>query len=103
MLLYETGIIGKWLAMLKEVAPRVTRAQLSWGTQRQPLFIISSVRQKPQRPRSLSNLCQLPSRTLAAFLECHLQSRHGLEHLVALLHHGVRSISGSFSTKLAWR
>ena len=28
MLLYEAGIIGKWLAMLKEIAPRVTRAAL---------------------------------------------------------------------------
>jgi putative ABC transport system substrate-binding protein len=28
MLNYEAGIIGKWLAMLKEIAPRVTRAAL---------------------------------------------------------------------------
>jgi putative ABC transport system substrate-binding protein len=28
VLLYEVGIIGKWLAMLKEIAPRVTRAAL---------------------------------------------------------------------------
>jgi putative ABC transport system substrate-binding protein len=28
VLLYEAGIIGKWLAMLKEIAPRVTRAAL---------------------------------------------------------------------------
>jgi putative tryptophan/tyrosine transport system substrate-binding protein len=27
-LLYETGIVGKWLAMLKEIAPRLTRAAL---------------------------------------------------------------------------
>jgi putative ABC transport system substrate-binding protein len=28
VLLYEAGIIGKWLAMLKEIAPRVTRVAL---------------------------------------------------------------------------
>lgn len=28
VLLYEAGVIGKWLAMLKEIAPRVTRAAL---------------------------------------------------------------------------
>jgi putative ABC transport system substrate-binding protein len=28
ILLYETGITGKWLAMLKEIAPRLTRAAL---------------------------------------------------------------------------
>jgi putative ABC transport system substrate-binding protein len=28
VLLYETGIIGKWLAMLKEIAPGLTRAAL---------------------------------------------------------------------------
>jgi putative ABC transport system substrate-binding protein len=28
VLLYEAGIIGKWLAMLKEIVPRVTRAAL---------------------------------------------------------------------------
>jgi putative tryptophan/tyrosine transport system substrate-binding protein len=28
VLLYEAGIIGKWLAMLKEIEPRVTRAAL---------------------------------------------------------------------------
>jgi len=28
VLLYEAGIIGKWLAMLKEIAPHVTRAAL---------------------------------------------------------------------------
>ncbi len=28
VLLYEAGIVGKWLAMLKEIAPRLTRAAL---------------------------------------------------------------------------
>jgi ABC-type uncharacterized transport system substrate-binding protein len=28
MLLYEAGIPGKWLAMLKEIAPRLTRVAL---------------------------------------------------------------------------
>jgi putative tryptophan/tyrosine transport system substrate-binding protein len=27
-LLFETGIMGKWLQMLKEIAPRLTRAAL---------------------------------------------------------------------------
>jgi hypothetical protein len=28
LLIYEAGIIGKWMAMLKEIAPSLTRAAL---------------------------------------------------------------------------
>jgi putative ABC transport system substrate-binding protein len=59
---YEAGIIGKWLAMLKEIAPRVTRAALVGNPKTTPFHYFLRAAE-PQRRRSLSNLCQLPSRT----------------------------------------
>jgi putative ABC transport system substrate-binding protein len=35
---YEAGIIGKWLAMLKEIAPRVTRAALVGNPKTTPYY-----------------------------------------------------------------
>ena len=37
LLLYEAGIVGKWLAMLKEIAPRLTRAALIANPKTTPL------------------------------------------------------------------
>ena len=37
MLHYEVGIVGKWLAMLKEIAPRVARAAVV-GDPKSPVF-----------------------------------------------------------------
>jgi putative tryptophan/tyrosine transport system substrate-binding protein len=47
---YEPGITGKWLAMLKEIAPRLTRAALVL-TQRRPHTTTSCGMPRLQRPR----------------------------------------------------
>jgi putative ABC transport system substrate-binding protein len=38
LLLFESGIVGKWLAMLKEVAPRLRRAALVFNPKTAPFF-----------------------------------------------------------------
>jgi putative ABC transport system substrate-binding protein len=38
LLLFESGIVGKWLAMLKEVAPRLRRAALMFNPKTAPFF-----------------------------------------------------------------
>src|SRR5262245_61294080 len=38
LLLFESGIVGKWLAMLKEVAPRLRRAALVFNRKTAPFF-----------------------------------------------------------------
>jgi putative ABC transport system substrate-binding protein len=42
VLLYETGIIGKWLALLKEIAPRVSRAALVGNPKTTPFHYFQS-------------------------------------------------------------
>ena len=51
---YEAGIVGKWLAMLKEIAPRVARAALL-ANRRRPRSTISSARRRPPHRRSASS------------------------------------------------
>ena len=38
LLLFESGIVGKWLAMLKEVAPRLERAALVFNPKTAPFY-----------------------------------------------------------------
>jgi putative tryptophan/tyrosine transport system substrate-binding protein len=59
ILLYETGITGKWLALLKEIAPRLRRVALVGNPKTVPLTI-SSARRRRRRHRSGSSWCQLP-------------------------------------------
>ena len=57
----EAGIIGKWLAMLKEIAPDLQRAALR-RIPRSPPLITSCDPDKPQRRRSPSKLCPVMSK-----------------------------------------
>ena len=61
VLLYEAGITGKWLAMLKEIAPRLVRTALIGNPKTMPFdyFVRAAQAVVPQSPPSL---CQLPSR-----------------------------------------
>ena len=61
LLHYEEGISGKWLGLLKEIAPRLARAAL-WPTPRTPSMTTSYAPQTLRRPRSRSSLCAAPSR-----------------------------------------
>jgi putative ABC transport system substrate-binding protein len=61
LLLYEASITGKWLAMLREIAPRMARAALV-GTPRPLPTGTSCGRPKPSPRRSRSSLCPAPSR-----------------------------------------
>ena len=56
LLAFEASITGKWLAMLKEVAPRLARAAF-WQTPRRPLMITSFAPRRPWRHR-LRRLCR---------------------------------------------
>jgi hypothetical protein len=47
MLHYEAGIIGKWLAMLKEIAPRVTRAALVGNPKTSPFHYFQRAAEAP--------------------------------------------------------
>ena len=61
---YEAGIAGKWLAMLKEIAPRLARAALVMNPKTAPMTT-SCGRPRPWRRRSRSSLCPARSRTAA--------------------------------------
>jgi putative ABC transport system substrate-binding protein len=76
MLLYEAGIIGKWLAMLKEIAPRVTRAALG---------------EPKDKPLSLFPACSGSRSVLARYRTCasyhrELRSGHRACHRVVRSH-----------------
>jgi putative ABC transport system substrate-binding protein len=60
IMLFEVGIAGKWLAMLKEIAPRLTRVALVAGP-KTTATITSSGMRRPQGRRSASRLFQLRS------------------------------------------
>ena len=47
VLLYEAGIIGKWLAMLKEIEPRVTRAALVGNPKTTPFHYFQHAAEAP--------------------------------------------------------
>jgi putative ABC transport system substrate-binding protein len=47
MLHYEAGIVGKWLAMLKEIAPRVTRAALVGNPKTSPFHYFQRAAEAP--------------------------------------------------------
>ena len=68
LMLYEEGITGKWLAMLKEIAPHLARAALMANPNTTPLRLLPALRPRPRRRRSGSRLCQLRS-TSAADIE----------------------------------
>jgi len=53
VLLYEAGIVGKWLAMLKEIAPHLTRVAVV-GNPKTTAFAISNARRKRSHRRSRS-------------------------------------------------
>ena len=61
---YEVGILGKWLAMLKEIAPSVARAAAGGGPEESRLSTISCGQPRRRRNRSRSKLCPLRSRAL---------------------------------------
>jgi ABC-type uncharacterized transport system substrate-binding protein len=62
LMLYEEGIIGKWLAMLKEIAPQLARVALIANPNSTP-YAISCVPPRRQLPRSRSKWSPVPSRT----------------------------------------
>ena len=63
VMLYEEGIVGKWLALLKEIAPSITRAEVMADPKKTPYdYFLRSA--KSAEPRSGSKSCHLPSRAL---------------------------------------
>jgi len=60
VLLYEPGIVGKWLAMLKEIAPSLD-AWRFWLIQRQPPMTTSFALPRPLHRRSRSSWCLVRS------------------------------------------
>ena len=73
VLLYEAGIVGKWLALLKEIAPRLS-APPSSAIRRQPHLVTSSARRQPRRRRWRSSLCRLPIENATADVERVIES-----------------------------
>jgi hypothetical protein len=66
LLQHEAGIFGKWLAMPKEIAPRVARVALL-ANPNVPAMNTSCAPQKPQRRRWRSRFCAARSRTQPTF------------------------------------
>ena len=66
LLQHEAGIFGKWLAMPKEIAPRVARVALL-ANPNVPAMNTSCAPQKPQRRCWRSRFCAARSRTQPTF------------------------------------
>jgi putative ABC transport system substrate-binding protein len=60
LMLYEEGITGKWLAMLKEIAPNLARVG-SWPTRARCRTTIICGRPRRELHRSESRSCRVPS------------------------------------------
>jgi putative tryptophan/tyrosine transport system substrate-binding protein len=64
LLLFEESITGKWLALLKDITPRLARAALVINPKTPPIMISTCARPGPRLRRSRSSLSSVRSRTL---------------------------------------
>jgi len=63
VVMFEETVTGKWLAMLKEIAPLLTRAALVFNPKTAPYYDYYLRAGRPRLRRSRSSLCLSPSRT----------------------------------------
>src|SRR5262249_61271034 len=63
LMLFEASVSGKWLAMLKEIAPRLERAALVTNPKTAPFYNYFLLQRSPCLRRSGSRLCPAWSRT----------------------------------------
>src|SRR5262249_37727656 len=100
LLLYEEGITGKWLAMLKEVAPRLARAAFIANPKTSPLVVALPITTRACRHKPFSCSAAISVATFSTQMAqnlCHSSPTKTFLHFMQFFALGYRAGRSRFA------